>query len=234
MHVRKLLTIFCIGIILYSACSKQRPVSPVKNSFKISINPGISYGATSTWQQVVGGEGIITFTPSNTDTLSAVSDSLSLANVASYNKQVFAGTYSIGLKTKSTAIADTFIRFNAVVNNLLINQDQAISFQATTADGVITINKSLIDTTVIPTFTPAGSASPSIFGKAKGYYFVYVSGNTTGRITFVDATTSYTYLKDLTVNAMAQYDLSPVINKTDVVVRSHSFQPKAYIKKTNL
>ncbi|HEY8783188.1 MAG TPA: hypothetical protein VIM16_16295 [Mucilaginibacter sp.] len=231
--MRKILLILFAGVILYSSCSKQHMLSPVKGSFKITVRPTIADIANSTWQQVLGGEAIIAFNPLSADTLSAVRDSLSLANVAGYSKQVFAGTYNITLNTESKAVADTFIRFNSAINTLTINQDQAISFPATTNDGVVTISKSLIDTTVVPTFTPAGSATVLKFGKAYNDYFIYVTGNTTGRISFVEATTGYTYLHDLTVSAMNQYDLSPIINPTGVFVRLHPFQPKAN-NKNNL
>jgi hypothetical protein len=233
--VKKITNLLFTGIILCCACSKKQTPNPVKTAFKITVKPSISFDVTSTWPQILGGEALITFTPVNADTLSVAADSLNLTNVGTFSKQVFAGTYNVTLNTKSKAITDTFIRFTSSVTQLAITQDQAISFPATTNDGVITINKTAIDTTVAPTFTVAGQATAVNFGKAaNGYYFIYVDGNTTGRISFVDATTGYTYLKDITIAAMSQYDLSPVINKTDVIVRLSPFKPAAAIKKNNL
>lgn len=154
----------------------------------------------------------------NSDTLSAssVEDSLNLKNIGTYSKQLIPGTYDITLATKSTAVVDTFIRFNAGVKSIAVNKDQAISLTAATTDGVITISKDQIDPTIVPTFAPSGSATAYNFGLANGYYFIYVKGAVSGRITFTEATTGDLYLKDLTVTAMNQYDISAILNTVSV------------------
>jgi hypothetical protein len=231
--VRKILSILFATAALCVSCSKEHSVKPSNNNvFKVSIIPSVDAITNSTWQQVLGGEALINFTFANTDTLSAlpIKDSLNLKNAASYNKQVLAGTYNITLKTESTAVADTFIRFNAQVNNLFINKDQAINFAATTTDGVITISKSMIDTLTVPTFTPTGTSTALNFGSANGYYFIYVADATAGRITFTESTSAYQYMKDLTVSALNQYDLSPILNTTSIAVHLHHFNLKANIQ----
>ena len=231
--MRKIQSILFATIILCAGCSKEQPVNTVKSDlFKVSIIPSVDAIANSTWQQVLGGEALINFTFANTDTLSAlpIKDSLNLENAASYNKQILTGTYDITLKTESAAVADTFIRFNAQVTNLLINKDQAINFAATTNDGVITISKSMIDTLTVPTFTPTGTSTSRNFGFANGYYFIYVADATAGRITFTESTSGYQYMKDLTISALNQYDLSPILNTTSIAVHLHHFNLKANIR----
>jgi len=231
--MRKTLFFLCVATVLYSSCTKDRAVNPPKNSlFKVSLAPNVSDDANSTWQQVLGGEAKIQFTALSSDTLTAstVTDSLDLTNIGAYSHQLVAGAYNIALATESTAIADTFIRFNAVANNFLINKDQAISLNATTADGVITIGKSQVDTTITPTFTPTGTTTALNFGLANGYYFIYVKGTASGEITFTEATTGDLYLYDITVSALNQYDILAILNTNNVSVHRHLFHLKTNLK----
>lgn len=217
--MRKIFFILFAATILYSSCSKDHFVNPSKkNLFKVSILPPVDAIPNSTWQQVLGGEAIVQYAVQNSDTLSAssVEDSLNLKNIGTYSKQLIPGTYDITLATKSTAVVDTFIRFNAGVKSIAVNKDQAISLTAVTTDGVITISKDQIDPTIVPTFTPSGSATSYNFGLANGYYFIYVKGAVSGRITFTEATTGDLYLKDITVTAMNQYDISAILNTVSV------------------
>ncbi len=235
--MRKTLSVLFAIVVIYSSCTKDHAVTPAKtNSFKVSFKPSVEDVVNSSWQQVLGGEAYVGFTFQGADTLNAsvVSDSLNLKNIATYSRLLLAGTYNITLATKSTAVADTFIRFNAQVNNFLINQNQAISLTATTNDGVITISKSMIAAGTVPTFTPAGTSTALNFGFANGYYFIYVTGNTTGRIAFTEATTGNQYLQDITVSSLNQYDLSPILNTSGVAMQLHHFNLKADLKKTNL
>ena len=224
--MKKLLPVLCAVIILYSGCSKDHADIPAKKTFKISFKLTAASTANSSWQQILGGEALINFTPVNNDTVNAssVKDSLNLQNISTYVRSVFAGTYNISLNTESTAVADTFIRFTSQADSVAINKDLTINFPAVTNDGVITIDKKLTDTTVVPTFIPSGSTKALNFGKANGYYFIYVSGNTTGTISFVEATSGYTYMKQLTIAAMNQYDLSPILNSTSLRVRQNMFR----------
>ena len=224
--MKKLLPVLCAVILLYSGCSKDRANIPAKKTFKINFKLTAASTANSGWQQVLGGEALINFTPVNNDTVnaSAVKDSLNLKNVNTYIRSIFAGTYNVSLNTESTSVADAFIRFTSQVDSVTINKDLTISFPAVTNDGVITIDKKLTDTTVVPTFIPSGSTKALNFGNANGYYFIYVSGNTTGTISFVEATSGYTYMKQLTVAAMNQYDLSPILNSTALRVRQNMFR----------
>ncbi|HEY4323633.1 MAG TPA: hypothetical protein VGN20_06595 [Mucilaginibacter sp.] len=224
--MKKLLPALCAIILLSSGCSKDHAVIPAKNIFKITAKLTAASIANSTWQQVLGGEVLINFKPISNDTVnaSAVKDSLNLQNVSTYVRSVFAGTYNVSLNTESTAVADTFIRFTSQADSVDINKDQTINFAAVTNDGVITIDKKLTDTTVIPTFTASGTTKAVNFGGANGYYFIYVSGNTTGTISFVEATSGYTYMKQLTITTMNQYDLSPILNSTSIRVRQNMFR----------
>jgi hypothetical protein len=231
--MRKILLFFCASVILYSSCSKDHAVTPAKNNLlKITLLPNVNDAANGTWQQVLGGEAQIQFVALSSDTLSAssIKDSIKLASINTYSKQLVAGAYNITLATESTAVADTFIRFSAQAKNLTINKDQAISLNATTTDGVITISKSQVDTTVMPTFTPAGATMALKFGLANDYYFIYVKDTTTGRITFTAATTGDLYLDDITVSAMNQYDITAVLNTNNVSVNRHLFHLKSIVK----
>jgi hypothetical protein len=224
--MRKTIFVLIIAII-YSSCSKDHSVNPVKkNSFNVSFSID---AASSTWQQVLGGQANLSFTAKGNDTLTASSltDSLDLKNIGAYSKQVIAGTYDIALKTKSTAVADTFIRFTSQAKNVVIDKAVAISLAATTTDGVITISKKLVDSTTVPTFTATESGKVYNFGVANEYYFIYVTGSKGGKITFTEATTGDLFIENLTVSALNQYDLTATLTKTGaVVVHAYSFKLK--------
>ena len=223
---KTLFALFAVAII-YSSCSKDHSINPVtKSSFNVSF---LVDAASSAWRQVLGGEANLSFTAKSSDTLTAssVTDSLDLKNIAAYNKQVIAGTYDIALKTKSTAVADTFIRFTSQAKNVVINKDLAVSLTATTNDGVITISKKLVDSSTVPTFAATGSGKVYNFGIANGYYFIYVTGSKGGKITFTEATTGDLFIENLTVSALNQYDLTATLTKTgSVVVHAHPFKLK--------
>jgi hypothetical protein len=212
--------------ILYTSCAKDQTLNPVKNNlFKISLTTPFANNANSAWKQILGGEAIIQFyaLPSDTLTASVIKDSLDLKNIAIYNKQLTAGNYNITLNTKSTAVADTFIRFNAQANAMKVNKDMSINLTATSSDGVITISKNQISNLERPTFTPTGTSTVYQFGLANGYYFIYVKDAVNGRIKFIEATTGDLYLKDITISATNQYDISAILHSTAISIRSNHF-----------
>lgn len=235
LKLKKILPLFFAVIAIASSCSKEQSIAPVKNNlFKISLATTFSNAAPGTsWQQITGGKAMVTFTAVGTDTLtvSPIKDSLDLKKITVYTKQIVAATYNITLNTTSIAAADTFIRFNASVNSLVFNQTQTVSLAATTNDGVITISKSIIGTNAAPTFTPAGGTAVYSFGLANGYYFIYVKGAVTGRLSFTEAISGDLFLRDLTVDALNQYDISAVLNpnysataRTNFAVSKRAFQ----------
>lgn len=216
LQLKKILPLFFAVIAIASSCSKEKSITPVKNNLlKISLATTFNNATASTaWQQVLGGKAMVTFTAAGTDTLtvSPIKDSLDLKSITTYTKQIIAATYNITLNTTSIAVADTFIRFNASVNNLVFNQAQTVSLTANTNDGVITISKSIIGKNSAPTFTPAGGTAVYSFGLVNGYYFIYVKGAVTGRVSFTEATSGDLFLRDLKVDALNQYDISAVLN----------------------
>lgn len=235
--MKKILPLLFAVIAISSSCSKDNSIIPIKNNLlKISLSTTFSNATTSTgWQQVLGGKSIVTFTAVGNDTLtvSPIKDSLDLKTIAVYTKQIIPATYNITLNTTSTAAVDTFIRFNAGVNNLVFNQAQTVSLAATTNDGVITISKSIIGANAAPTFRPSGGTTVYNFGLANGYYFIYVKGAVNGRISFTEVTSGDIFLQDLTVEASNQYDISAVLNtnysasgsaRTNLAVSKRLFQ----------
>lgn len=232
--MKKLSLFVCAVAVLCSGCSKNNGASPIKkNTLEVSLlRPFVAVtGPNDTWGQVLGGKGFIQFEAAANDTLTAVTvkDSLNLKDITGYKKQLIAGNYDIDLKTKSEAVTDTFIRFTAGVFNIELNKDQAVSLTASTNDAVITISKKQIDNSVRPLFAPAGIDKKYEFGLANDYYFIYVKGGTTGRISFTEATTGNLYLKDIAVTATYRYDISAILNATGVVVRSTQFHIKPAI-----
>lgn len=220
--MKKIITAIFASAIICSGCSKNHTETPVNSkTFKVSFKLAINAVISSTWQQVLGGRASIGFAAKNTDTLtvSSLTDSLDLSKLSTYTKPVISGTYDVSLKTKSTAVADTFIRFNALATNVVINKDVAINMQATTTDGVITISKKLIDSTTVPTFIPAGTNTTYNLGVANDYYFIYVSGSKAGKVTFTEASSGDLFIANVTVAANNQYNLTAIVTKTGSVVK---------------
>jgi hypothetical protein len=212
--------------MLFAGCSKDHSASPFKNNlFKVSITKPFATEPNGTWAQVLGGEAAIQFNAIASDSLTAtaINDSINLNNIAAYKKQLIAGNYNISLQTKSIAVADTFIRFSAQANAVLINKDMPISLTGTSSDGVITISKKQVINSKRPTFTPAGTNNAYQFGLANGYYFIYVKNAITGRVIFTEPSTGDSYLKDISVSAMNQYDISAILHTTSISVRSNHF-----------
>jgi hypothetical protein len=227
--VKKIITAFFASVIICSSCSKNHTEIPANpKTFNVSFKLAVSAVVSSTWQQVLGGKASIAFTAKNADTLtvSSLTDSLDLSKVSTYNKPVIAGTYDVSLKTKSTAVADTFIRFNALAQNVVINKDVAINMPATTTDGVITISKKLIDSTTVPTFIPAGTNTTYNLGVANDYYFIYVAGSKGGKVTFTEASSGDLFIANVTVAANNQYNLTAIVTKTGSVVK-HTYAFKS-------
>lgn len=218
--MKKHLAAIIAVIVICNSCSKDHFVKPpAKNTFKISVTPVVNSTLNDSWQQVIGGKANLEFTPVNNDslTLSSVIDSLDLGSIGTYNKQVMGGAYDISLHTQSKAVADTFIRFDASAKNVAISKDQTISLDATTSDGVITIKKTLINSSTLPTFVADSSTTVQNFGLANGYYFIYVKGAASGKVVFTETTTGFDYVKEITVDALNQYDLSPILGPDHTV-----------------
>lgn len=230
------LLLLCAAVLLLASCAKDHTVNPVnsKPSFKLSLSPVINVVPNNTWKQVLGGKGLITFAYMANDTVTAstIKDSVSLKDIAAYKHDGLAGNYNISLGTVSTAVADTFVRFNAQTQNIAIDKDQAISLPATTTDGVITIDKSLIKARTTPTFTDAKTAVVYKMGLANGYYFLYAKDATAGRLNFTETTSGDVFLKDLTVAAQNWYDISVVLNKTNAIsISQHAFNLNGFSGK---
>lgn len=234
--MKKTLSVLFLAAALCSSCSKDSALDPAPDHLiKISLATTFTNQLSSTWQQVLGGKAMVSFTAIGSEpvSVSSVADSLNLANLATYSKTLIASTYDVMLSTKSTAVLDTFIRFNAKASGVVLNADQNISLIAATTDGVITISKTIIGNNAAPTFTPAGSTTAYNFGIANGYYFIYVKGTVGGRITFTEAVSGDEFFQDLTVDAMNQYDVSAILNTNfstananhhrNFVIAKHSF-----------
>ncbi|WP_413666912.1 hypothetical protein ACEN9X_20565 [Mucilaginibacter sp. Mucisp86] len=223
--MKKTIPIFFILFALFTGCTKEHSVNPAPQKLvTVSLHPNYLVLPPSNWQQVLGGSATLKLTPQNSDsvTLSSISTTVNLKDVASYKQQVVVGTYDVTLNTQSTAAVDTFIRFTSKADHVPINKDETIDLAATTTDAVITISTKLIDSTVTPTFK-LGNQTTYNLGKANGYYFLYARDATSGTITF-SLSNGYQYMKDLTVRAMNQYDLIPVSNSYgELSIKSYPF-----------
>ena len=205
-------TLAFLVLIHFSSCQKD-PVLPDGVKLPtLSINKISELPFSNTeWKHVFGGMAEIKYISGS----STVTDSLDLGKLSAYQKTMELGTYDIQLRSKSTAIADTFIRFSAELKGLVVDKGQAISLTASTNDGLITIKKESIKEKTIPTFTPAQAGAKSYnMGFIDGYYFIYVAAGTTGQVSFDSKATDDNITKDLSIKATNHYNLVVVTNGT--------------------
>ena len=212
--MKRYLSYIPVLLLILSGCSpsdkKPDPVIPVTPEITIQ---NITYPAftNSTWTNVVGGSVIIQI--DNTDAggtvLSTTKDSTDVATIVSYSKVVKKGTYNITLTSKNqTAVADTFIRFNAKLTGYSVENKQAVSFIATTTDGLITISQGFIQPNLTPVFKAQADGKEYKMGIKNGFYYLYVKDGAKGDIIFKEATTGQSVTKNLTIAALSQYNVA--------------------------
>lgn len=233
--MKKTLILLCAIAFTYCSCTKDR-LLPKQNSFKVSIKTNINdveANVPESWTQVFGGSAQITFTKKNSDSVTVTPsvNTIDLTNLSTYSWNLIGGTYDVEMHTTDNGPAATFIRFRASAKSVSIEADGPIAIPAVTTDGVITIAKSVVDTTVVPTFKPEFGNTTN-FSKANGYYFLYVQGFVTGKLTFTEATTGDVFMKSFEVVAGNQYDISAKLNSTKgIVINSMPFHLKASVLK---
>jgi hypothetical protein len=201
-----------VVMLMLFSCKKEPTLPDGVKMPALSINKISELPFSNTeWKHVFGGMAEIKYIKGS----STITDSLDLAKLSAYQKTLELGTYDIQLKSKSTATADTFIRFSAELKGLVVDKGQAISLTASTNDGLITIKKESIKDNTVPTFTPAQAGAKSYkMGLTEGYYFIYVTAGTSGRVSFDSKATEDNITKDLTIAAANHYNLVIVTNGT--------------------
>ncbi|NEU09365.1 hypothetical protein GZH53_13655 [Flavihumibacter sp. R14] len=200
----------CLLLVMLFACTKEPRLPEGVNLPTLTINRISELPFSNTeWKHVFGGMAEVKYIKGT----SAITDSLDLAKLAAYQKTLELGTYDIQLRSRSTATADTFIRFSAELKGLVVDQGQAISLDASTNDGLITIKKESVKDNSVPTFTPVQAGAKTYkFGLIDGYYFIYVTAGTNGKVAFDSKSTDDRISKDLTIVASNHYNLVVVTN----------------------
>jgi hypothetical protein len=230
--MKRYLSYIPVLLLILNGCSpsdkKPDPVIPVTPEITIQ---NITYPTftNSTWTNVVGGSVIIQI--DNTDAggtvLSTTKDSTDVASIVSYSKVVKKGTYNITLTSKNqTAVADTFIRFNAKLTGYSVENKLAVSFIATTTDGLITISQGFIQPNMTPVFKAQADGKEYKMGIKNGFYYLYVKDGAKGDIIFKEATTGQSVIKNLTIAALSQYNVAVTTQSGSLQV---TFAPFNYV-----
>lgn len=232
--MKKQILTFCAIAFAFCSCTKEHlPLQ--KTSYNISIKTvvnDVTVYPPSSWEQILGGSATIIFDakyPTDTMTISSVTNTIDLTNLSSYKWKLFAGKYDISLATTDDALVSPYVRFSASATGVIVNSDNVIGMDVNASDGVITIKRTYLDTTVAPTFKPTGAAIANL-SNANGYAYLYVKGNTSGQLTFT-GTEGDVYKADITVIAKSQLDAAPTTNsKRHVVVQSFPFHLKTNVQ----
>lgn len=212
--MKNYLPILVFFVFTFFAGCKKDPVPEQLSSLKID---NISYSAfgTSTWTHVAGGMISIEFglIGANGTVSTKTVDSVDIKNISTYQKQLSTGKYDIEIASKNqSAVADTFIRFNALLKSFDTQQNSAVSFTAVSTDGLITISKSFIKDGTIPTFKPDNDAKTYKLGFKNGHYYIYVKPTVNGIVSFTSKETEQSVGKALTIASLTHYNLGVVAN----------------------
>jgi hypothetical protein len=213
----KNLLILLTAVIYYTGCSKNgnNPVVPPTSTPGISIQ-SITTPAfvKSTWSNVLGGTASIEFDllNANDSVTNKVSDNVDLNNLNGYFKSLNKGTYNVMASYQNNMVADTFLRFNALVNADNVTTKQNLTLPATSTDGLISISKTYIKDGTIPVFTPEAGGKTFKLGYINGYYYLYIQGGTTGSISFVSIATGQNVTKNLDIVTLNQYNMGVKVN----------------------
>lgn len=197
-----------ILLTMFAACKKDT-VEEILGRITIEKVSNIPFNDTP-WQHVFGGIAGVEYIRNSTE---VIKDSLDLSQLATYQKTLELGTYDVKLTTKSTATADTFIRFSAELKGLVVDKGHAISLSATTTDGLVTISKDFVKDNTTPVFSTSDALAGSYkMGQANGFYFIYVKGGQAGKVSFISRETDDPISKELTVDKLNHYNLVVMTN----------------------
>lgn len=208
--MRNILITLTSAVIFITGCSKDERSSLENPLVKTSI--GIVNAASSPerlWPPIIGGKALIEFNSIKGESFTAtnIKDSIELNHLSTYSHLLAKGTYDVLLRAENTAVADTFIRFNAEKKSVLIQHEAKILLDANTADGLVTINKLYVEDETVPIFTASGSSESYKMGFSNGFYYLYVKGGTTGKVGFTEMGTSSLNAVEVRVETSEHYNL---------------------------
>jgi hypothetical protein len=186
----------------------------------IALTEAVSNG--SSWQNILGGEGILGYNPIGQG-LTAFTDSLFLTASSTYSKTIPSGTYSISLITKpiNYNYVDTFIRFSAADTNILVQGITPLNFNGVSNDALVTIPDSLLSND--PGFAPYIKSLERLpsgtihggntikMGHRNHYFYVYVDGGAAIVLNFFTRNKNFVQA-DLGPQAGVHYNLSLIKN----------------------
>ncbi|WP_439695963.1 hypothetical protein ACFGVS_24645 [Mucilaginibacter sp. AW1-7] len=214
--------LFPVLLFMISGCSKSKePVITVDPELSIQDIKLPSF-LNSSWVNVAGGTLLVKIDAAANAPggQASVTDSLTFSNLASYHKKLAEGHYDINISSKyQTAIADTFLRFNAQINNYDLAKSRAVSLTASTTDGLITIAKSYIADNTIPFFTSQGASKQYKMGLSNGFYYIYVKAGATGSVAFTAKASGQSVVKVMpAVTTLTHSNLQVIIDKGQLQV----------------
>jgi hypothetical protein len=216
-----LLLISVILFIVYGCQKKADVVNPAPIAPGVSVKSiSLPLLADSKWSNIAGGMAVFRFDllDATGAVASSTKDSVTVKDIGGYNKILTKGTYNIYVSCDDQkSVADTFMRFNAEIKSFVADGKQALVITPTTTDGMISIAQSFIQPGTVPTFTTDSASQTFNLSLANGYYYLYVKGGTTGKISFV-STTGQTVTKNLSVVTSQQSNMAVQINKGSLQV----------------
>jgi hypothetical protein len=159
----------------------------------------------STWNHITGGIIGIEIDASGS-TSNRTSDSIDIKNVATYTKQLSKGVYDVRVFSRSQSVADTFIRFNAELKSLDVENSRATSLTAVSTDGLITIAKTLVKDNTVPVFKADTDSKTFNFGLDNGYYYIYVKNGVNGSISMTSKETGQAIVKKVGSISLTHYN----------------------------
>ncbi|HEX8377122.1 MAG TPA: hypothetical protein VF602_04845 [Pedobacter sp.] len=219
-----------VVLFVINACQKDDKNDTPALIPEITIDK-VTYSSfsNSTWNHVAGGMASIKIDLLNAGggITSSTLDSVDLKNIPSYKKVLEKGRYDVTLASKNgSRLADTFVMFNAKLEALSVENKQAVSFTATTTNGLITIAKSLIKDNTVPVFKADTDGKEYKLGFINGFYYLYTKDGVKGTLSFSSKTTGQNIHKGLSIAGQNHYNLGLVTANGSLEV---VFAPFAYL-----
>ena len=133
---------------------------------------------TVTWNHVFGGSGNLVLTNTSTVDNLQTTDTLNMTDFALNGAKytLSHGGYDVDLSMSETT-PQPYVVVQAS-DQIFLNKNSTLTLSADTSYGLILLNPTHIDTTVLPVFTLGGTDYS--FAQDQGYYYLYVPGGSSG------------------------------------------------------
>jgi hypothetical protein len=176
-----------------------------------------------TWNHIFGGSGTMTFT--NTSTVTPI-DSVFTVDMADFalngfTRTLINGNYDVDL-TMADADPVPYVPVSAT-DQFTLSGSTSLVLDANTTYGMVLLDPYLVDASVTPTFSTAGTDYN--LSEDQGYYYLYIPDGVTGTITLRESLFGQTVSREVTIatTTIDALELVPVTSSAGVSLTLEEF-----------